>query len=604
MKYIVAIFLFCVSDLVTAKTIGFRTQALQPQVRAFVQALEKLGVKDIKRGKGGSSDVTFLQDNSLPRESYVIKIEKGKVWVRAADTVAAAYAASDLVRRAHIAPEGTVNWEEGAWTEVPDFPYRSFLVDMGRNPHSPETLRQVVDMMWFYRGNYLQLHLTDDQLFSWPSKAYPELYSSRAGWTLEDFRALEEYSQARGVTIVPELEVPGHSSILRRKRPDVFGENPVDLATSPKAQKGAETLIAEMLEVFQSTPYMHIGADEVYGVSQEDQRKFINRLNQFIKKLGRRTVVWEGPAAGNLEKGQTKVETDVIHMAWESKYYPMTDMVKAGYQIVNASWDPFYIVDHYPRNNFTGVPIDACYHADLRRMKNVDPGIKSFAQPQWAETTDSILGFCMPWWEGREQNLLPMCLKRYGAAATRAWDYDSTLAYEQYATREEQLLNRLELISGFMLPEMPTAPRDTTIANLAYGAKVTPSKAANQPYFVPGRLTNGITDRFDIFLGYPTKPEPLLIDIELLNQSEASRIRIYEISSGNGWEKYRLYVSRDGKAFEKVGESTQGKRGKKTFLEHRFPKTEIKVVRIETDGFEDFTFPSFSRLSEVQVFAE
>ncbi|MBT5928514.1 MAG: family 20 glycosylhydrolase [Verrucomicrobia bacterium] len=46
---------------------------------------------------------------------------------------------------------------------------------MGRNPHSPETLRHVVNMMWFYRGNDLQLHLTDDQLFSWPSKACPEL---------------------------------------------------------------------------------------------------------------------------------------------------------------------------------------------------------------------------------------------------------------------------------------------------------------------------------------------------------------------------------------------------------------------------------------------
>ena len=51
------------------------------------------------------------------------------------------------------------------------------------------------------------LHLTDDQLFSWPSRAFPKLSGERAGWTVDDFMALEAYSQARGVTIIPELDV-------------------------------------------------------------------------------------------------------------------------------------------------------------------------------------------------------------------------------------------------------------------------------------------------------------------------------------------------------------------------------------------------------------
>lgn len=109
------------------------------------------------------------------------------------------------------------------------------MIDMGRNPHTPETLRHVIDMMWFYKANFLHLHLTDDQLFSWPSKAFPKLYSGRAGWTMDDFIAIEAYSQARGVTIIPELDVPGHSTILRKEYPETFGETTADLATTQEA---------------------------------------------------------------------------------------------------------------------------------------------------------------------------------------------------------------------------------------------------------------------------------------------------------------------------------------------------------------------------------
>lgn len=604
MKYWVFLIFFVTMNSGASISVGTKSDSLNPQVDVFVNALKKLGVHNVTQANGISNDVTFSLNPSLSSESYSVEVKDGKVQVMAADTSGGAYAASDLIRRAQIDEEGSISWEDGAWKEAPDFPYRSFLVDMGRNPHSPETLRQVIDMMWYYRGNYLQLHLTDDQLFSWPSKIYPELYSSRAGWTLDDFRSLEAYSQARGVTLVPELEVPGHSTILRGKRPDVFGKNPKDLATTAQAQKGVENLISEMLDVFRSTPYMHIGADEVYGVPQDDQRKFINRLNKYIKRLGRTTLVWEGPSGANTDQGQTKVDEDVVHFAWESRYYPLPKLVEAGYKVVNASWDPFYVVDHYPRTNFTGVPVDQCYHADFKRLKNVDPNIRSFHKPQVVENTNNILGFCMPWWEGREYNLLPLCLQRFAAASTRAWDYDSNLSYEAYATREEALLGRLETISGFELPETPIAPVDKAAGNLAYGAKVKPSWGANQPHFVPARLTNGITDQFDLFLGYPTKPNPLVIDIELLNVADASRIRIHEMSIGNGWEKYRLFISADGKTFEKVVTTTKGMRAQEKFIEHRFNKTMVKVVRIETDGFEDFTFPSFSRLTEVQVFAE
>ncbi len=580
------------------------TAVLLPQAEAFVQALEKLGVRGAALGAGAedSGVVDFGLDGSLPVEGYRIAVEGGRVTVRAGGTAGAAYAASDLLRRVRI-EDGDARFEDGTWEEAPDFGHRSFMVDMGRNPHSPATLRHVVDMMWFYRGNYLQLHLTDDQLISWPSRAYPELQSERAGWTVEAFRELEAYSQARGVTIVPEIEVPGHSSLLRSRRPDVFGKDTLELATSPTAQRGVETLIREMLDVFRSTPYVHIGADEVHGVPQEQQRAFINRINAFVKSLGRTTLVWEGPGLG---QGDNKVAEDVVHVAWEGIYFAMPGLVDAGYQVVNASWDPFYVVDHYPRNNFTGVPVDQLYAVDLRRLKNVHPGLPSFHEPQRLEDTSRVLGFCMPWWEGREHNLLPMCVARFAAAATRAWDYDSALPFDAYAAREAELLPRLQAVSGFELPPVPVGDpsRAAAAGNLAFGARVTPSSAAHQPHFAPARLTNGIADQFDLFLGYPTKPEPLRIDVELLEPAELGRIRIHEIAVGNSWESYRLFVSADGETFEQVGQTKEGGRGDERFVDHRFDPRSVRAIRIETDGCENFTFPSFSRLTEVEAFAK
>ena len=574
-------------------------ESLQPQAQVLVDALRDLGIEGVALAAAPTaSRVAIRLDPGLPAEGYRIKSEAGRVEVAAADRAGAAHAVADLVRSATVV-EGAATWDDDDRAEAPDFPYRSFMVDMGRNPQSPETLRHVVDMIWFHRGNYLQLHLTDDQLVSWPSTAFPELQSSQAGWSLDDFRALEAYSQARGVTIVPELEVPGHSSLLRSRRPDVFGKTPLQLATTREAQEGVETLLAEMLDVFQATPYVHIGADEVGGVPQEAQRDFINRINAFVRGTGRRTVVWEGPSVG---EGAGKVSEDVIQMAWEGRYVPLPELVAAGYQVVNAAWDPFYVVDHYPRNNFTGVPVDEIYGVDLRRLKNVDPGLPSFHAPQLLEDTERVLGFCMPYWEGREQNLLPLCVERYAAAATRAWDYDSRLPYAEYAARELALLPRLEAISGFELPELPMAPPQAAAGNLAYGASVTVTAGRHQPYFGPGRLTNGITDRFDLFLGYPAKPEPLVIDIELAPIAEVARIRVHEIAVGGSWADYRVLVSSDGERFEKVGSAVRGQRGDRPFLDHRFDRRPVRLIRIETRGCEDFTFPSFSRLTEVEAF--
>lgn len=581
---------------------SFKTsdESLIPAAAVFLEGMKKILDEEIYLMTGSVPANIKLERKELEKGlSYRIKIAPGNVEVSVSGSEGAAHAAATLLQLAKKQDRRTITWPEGTIEDGPDQGFRCFMVDMGRNPHSPKTLRHVIDTMWFYKVNYLQLHLTDDQLFSWPSKAFPKLYSERAGWTWEDFVELEAYSQARGVTIIPEVEIPGHSGILRREYPEVFGKTATELATLESAQKGAETLIEEVLSVFKATPYYHMGGDEAYGVPHEVQRDFINRINGFVKSKGKQLIVWEGPHLG---EGENKVATDVVHMIWRSTEVMGQMALDAGYEIVNASWDPLYIVDHYPRTMFTAVDVERCYGLDTRRFAHINHGFKTFGEPHFTNTTKGVLGFCMPWWEGREENILPLCVERLAAAGSAAWNREGEDDFADFQKRQDVMLRKLEKISGFELPKMPVADEATQKDNLAYLAKVTPSDGASQPVFGPQRLTNGIPDQFDHFLGFPTVPEPLEILIELREKAEVSRIEVHERAINGSWEKYEVLVSADGENFVPVGKTEKGMRGEGAVVTHRFKVRPVKFIKILTDGCQDLTFPSFSRLSEVMAF--
>ncbi len=363
-----------------------------------------------------SLHLNVRQDGSLADGGYQLEIKTESIDILAADLKGLAHATATWLQLVGSqAPNGSI--KPMVIEDKPQLAYRSFLIDMGRNPHSVSLLKEVIDLAWYYKLDSLQLHLTDDQRFAFPSQAFPQAWDQKI--TLDEFKMLEAYAVARGVTLIPELEVPGHSGVLRSAYPDVFGESPADLATSPKALAGIKTLLSEMMEVF-SSPYIHIGADEAFGVSQADQRTLINTLNEFLKSNGRQTVVWEGPGPG---EGDNQVSRDVIHINWETRYYSPEKMLAAGYRVVNATWDPLYIVDHYPRINFTMTSPQYIYEQlRLTRFKSVDPGIATFRDPIEVERTNQLMGFCMCWWEGREENFLRMCVPRMIPYAEIAWN--------------------------------------------------------------------------------------------------------------------------------------------------------------------------------------
>ncbi len=116
---------------------------------------------------------------------------------------------------------------------IKDWPradYCGAMLDVGRQDHPIESIKQLIELCRLYKVRYLHLHLTDDQGFTFPSTAYPQLgrqnVAAHGGnaprvYKLQELKDAVAYGDARGVTLVPEFEMPGHSWAARRCMPDV-----------------------------------------------------------------------------------------------------------------------------------------------------------------------------------------------------------------------------------------------------------------------------------------------------------------------------------------------------------------------------------------------
>lgn len=195
-------------------------------------------------------------------------------------------------------------------------------------------------------------------------------------------------------------------------------------------------------------------------------------------------------------------------------------------------------------------------------------------------------------------------MPRIAAVASAAWNRQGENDFARFEERYEETVSTLETFSGFSLPEIPFADPESQKDNHAYRAKVAPSAGSSQPHFGPARLTNGIPDPFDHFLGFPTQPEPLEILIELNEPAEVGRITVHERAIGKSYGIYDILISEDGETFYEIGKAHEGTRGDQSYVEHRFPAREIESIKIITQGCHGLTFPSFSRLSELTAYTK
>ena len=305
----------------------------------------------------GSGGVELCFDGTCGGEEYRLRIAPEGVRVAASAEKGMHNGLADLLSRMERGGEGLAA-EAAAFSDRPDCSYRGLMVDLARQRHPLPYVLSYVDLCWKNRASHLQLHFTDSQSFTLPMKAYPKLSTEGRAYTREEIGILVDYAAARGITLVPEVDVPGHSHPFFAAYPELFGTAGV-LPACDEVFDALETIFGEVAELFPNSPWIHIGGDEASigawencprtlaymkknGIADihEMYAEYVRAVTEKIFALGRTPVVWEGFGKAYNDR----IDKRTIVIAWESYYQPAYDLAASGFTLINCSWKPLYIV--------------------------------------------------------------------------------------------------------------------------------------------------------------------------------------------------------------------------------------------------------------------
>ena len=190
--------------------------------------------------------------------------------------------------------------------------------------------------------NLFHWHLTDYQGWRLESKKYPPLqrpdtFTRQVGkyYTQEDFKAIVAYAKERGITVMPELDVPGHTLAFRK----AMG---IESMEDPRVGRIVTELFEELCSLAdaETMPFIHLGTDEARLASEKYDRSWPDLWARAVNAYGRKAVVW---APGiRLAK-----DCDAIEMAWFDAYVTnaVSPVIDAS-RMYHASWDPFDVLSH------------------------------------------------------------------------------------------------------------------------------------------------------------------------------------------------------------------------------------------------------------------
>ncbi|WP_435892488.1 beta-N-acetylhexosaminidase [Oceaniferula spumae] len=245
-------------------------------------------------------------------------------------------------------------------TDAPRFSYRGILVDVSRHFQPVDEMLKVLDAMALAKLNILHWHLTDNEGWRAEIKAYPKLTEvSKKFYTQEELKRIVKYASLRGITIIPEIDVPGHSKAAVRAYPflgttDLDGKismviNPV----SPKTYEFLDTVFAELAAIFPS-PVFHMGADEVgmaawkknpdcvAFMKEAGMRSphdlhayFTHKAADILKKHGKKSAAWDEAYHGE------KSAPGLIISSWRG-VEPGHEAAEAGHQVIMCPVSSLY----------------------------------------------------------------------------------------------------------------------------------------------------------------------------------------------------------------------------------------------------------------------
>ena len=355
---------------------------------------------------------------SMPAGAYELIVHSNGVDIRAAEKSGIYYGIQSLLQIIHK-EKHTMTLRKLAISDFPAFQWRGFMLDESRYFKGKEVVKDLLDRMGRLKMNVFHWHLTDDQGWRIEIKKYPLLteigshrdstqlgsYTSKkfdgiphsGFYTQDDIKDIVRYANERHITIVPEIEMPGHATAAVAAYPWLgvtgkpvkvscfFGSENFNVfnVADPKVMQFVEDVIGELITLFPSQ-IIHVGGDEVrYNQWKESpyiqeymkqnnitspsdlQVQFTNRVSNLIKNKGVRMIGWNDITGDQLHDFQSsqdignlsqKLADGTIVQFWKGDPALIQKTAENGYDIVNSFHEYTYLDYSYQK-----IPLEKAY---------------------------------------------------------------------------------------------------------------------------------------------------------------------------------------------------------------------------------------------------
>ena len=434
-----------------------------------------------------ASGIRFVTDESLPAEGYELNVDGEGIEVRASQFPGFLYALQSLEQLLPAAVYGTEPAPDAAWevpcvkiADAPRFAYRGMHLDVARHFFSVDEVKRYIDVMAIHKLNTLHWHLTDDQGWRIEIKRYPELTAVgsirkatvvRKEWgtydgtpyggfyTQDEIRDVVKYAADRGVTVIPEIDLPGHMLAALTAYPElgctggpyeVWGRWGVaDDVLCPGREKTFEFLegvLTEVMELFPSE-YIHIGGDECPKVRWEKcprcqakirqlglkddgehtaehylQSYVTDRIGKFLAQHGRRIIGWDEILEG-------RAPSDAVVMSWRGSEGGIA-AAKLGHDVIMTPNSHFYF-DYYQSLDTDAEPFGIGGYIPMEQVYSYDPAFPELTPEQQKH----ILGVQANLWTEyvlSDEHLEYMLLPRLAALSEVQWCLSETKDWNRF----------------------------------------------------------------------------------------------------------------------------------------------------------------------------
>ncbi len=434
-----------------------------------------------------ASGIRFVTDESLPAEGYELNVDGEGIEVRASQFPGFLYALQSLGQLLPAAVYGTEPAPDAAWevpcvriADAPRFAYRGMHLDVARHFFSVDEVKRYIDVMAIHKLNTLHWHLTDDQGWRIEIKRYPELTAVgsirkatvvRKEWgtydgtpyggfyTQDEIRDVVKYAADRGVTVIPEIDLPGHMLAALTAYPElgctggpyeVWGRWGVaDDVLCPGREKTFEFLegvLTEVMELFPSE-YIHIGGDECPKVRWEKcprcqakirqlglkddgehtaehylQSYVTDRIGKFLAQHGRRIIGWDEILEG-------RAPSDAVVMSWRGSEGGIA-AAKLGHDVIMTPNSHFYF-DYYQSLDTDAEPFGIGGYIPMEQVYSYDPAFPELTPEQQRH----ILGVQANLWTEyvlSDEHLEYMLLPRLAALSEVQWCLPETKDWNRF----------------------------------------------------------------------------------------------------------------------------------------------------------------------------